>query len=573
MDPNIWIVKLLLTWIISSISCDTSGTSANGQTSNVAEFIRHNVDPLTHMEITSDRRPRRAPYSSLFEHGYDEFLRDHFKNSNENERKGNYRAKESESDESGNESDNSESDERSEESEEKPKKNQHNAKTNAKSNRQKDHSPAKTKKSKHCKTEKRGNMLCSVCFNSKTDEKSESCSFNSEPKKKNYAYSTDNKYENKNRERESYEKGNDPEDGDDDDENENENENEESDGEEVEDEKDEEKLEIAKGQRVPHPIVPVQRPAVPFNPRFYPPNGPYPNRPLPFRPIPVRPNPNYYGPPRIGPQVFPQQYRGAPVRLQVPPNSAVIRYRTVGSPNGQRHIRIITYPNGQMQTQVFSPGSGQGPQQDLRPPRDVNTEQSILRDITKGLDHFGGGSNDDQKLVDFLKQDWTNCKRFYDTYDEQVCFECVKGGSRGKQCMYAGQSIKKPENFYKEYSTSKKIENDEPYEFDRPKSSQAKHRTKQKHQRKQKPDKHHNGNSSNFGHDPAPVYEQNPYDWKNVDFSGKQQRRPQAEQLRAGTCDIIYGKIIPGAEPLGLFFNKDFGHFNTTTTTNTEKTI
>lgn len=565
MDPNIWIVKLLLTWIISSICCDT-GTSAdktvvNGQTSNVAEFVRHNVDPLTHMEITSDRRPRRAPYSSLFEQGYDEFLRDHFKNSNENERKSNYRAKEGESDESGDESNRSESDERSEESEEKPKTNQH----RGKSNRQKNNSAAKSKKSKHCKTEKRGNMLCSVCFNLKNDEKSESCSFNSEPKKKNYAYSTDNKYENKNRERESYEKGNDPDDGDDEDENE----NEESDYEEADDENDQEKLKIEKGQRVPFAIVPVQRPAIPFNPQFYPPNGPYPNRPLPIRPLPVRPNPNYYGPPRNGPQVFPQQYRGAPVRLQVPPNSAVIRYRTVGSPNGQRHIRIITYPNGQTQTQVFNPGPGQGPP-DVRPPRDVNTEQSVLRNIAKGSDHFGGGSNDNQALIDFLKQDWTNCKRYFDTYDQQLCFECVKDGSRRKQCMYAGESDENPTNFYKEYSTSKKVENDEPYEFDRPTSSHVKHRTKQKHQSKQKPEKKHNNNSNNFGQEPAPVYEQNSYDWKGIAHNGKKQR-PKAEQLQAGTSDIIYGKIIPGSEPLGLFFNKDFDHFNTTT--NMEKTI
>lgn len=564
MDPNIWIVKLLITWILSSISCDigilADETVANGQTTNVAEFIRHNVDPLTHMEMTTDRRPRRAPYSSLFEQGYDEFLRDHFKNSNENERKSNYRVKESESDES-DESNESDSDERSEESVEKPMKNQHKSKSNAKLNRQKDHSPAKSKKSKHCKSEKRGNMLCSVCFDPKTDEKSESCSFSSEPKKKNYVYSTDNKYENKNRERESYEKGNDPDDGDGDD-------DEETDDYEADDENDEEKLEVGKGQRIPLPLVPVQRPSVPFIPRFYPPNGPYPNRPLPIRPIPVRPNPNYYGPPRNGPQVFPQQYRGAPVRLQVPPNSAVIRYRTVGSPNGQRHIRIITYPNGQTQTQVFNPGPAQGGQ-DLRPPRDVNTEQSVLRDNTKGLDHFVAGSNDNQKLVDFLKQDWTNCKRFYDSYDKQVCFECVKDGSRGKQCMYAGESNKKPESFYTEYSTSKKVENDEPYEFDRPKSSPVKHRTKQKHQRKQKPEKNHNSsnNNSNFGKEPAPVYEQNSYDWKGIDYNAKQQQLPHAEQLQAGTSDIIYGKIISGQEPLGLFFNKDFGHFNTTTST------
>lgn len=552
--PHIWLVKFVLTWIITSIKCDAEATTQNVgniQTSHYAEFIRYDTDPVTHMEMTSEKRQRRTP--SAFDRGYDEFLRN-YNNDNDVDRKGRYRVKESEPSESNesDESNESESDERSAESEEHTRKHFNKAKPNhTKSNRNQKDSPKK--KTKHCKSEKRGNMLCNICYNPKNDEKSESCSFNSEPKEKNYAYSNDKRVDSKNKERESFE-----------DDNESENSGSDEASDENDETSDENSEEVEEKRKPPpsapkHPVQPVRRP---------PPTGPY--GPRYFPPFQQR-----FVPQHRGPQVFPPPYRGAPIRIQVndlPANIALIRYRTIGTPNGNQHIRIVTYPNGQSQTQFMN-----RPPPDLRPPRDVNGAQSqrLLSNISKEIEFLGGRPLDttNHDLMAFMNKDWTNCKRSFE--DGQICFECHTNGSRRKQCMYASQLKKRPENFYRSYSKTKNFEHNHPYAFELPTKSTP-HRSKHR-----KPPAKHNDDSNDDSNsetvdsiEPAPVYENN--DWDSNDFNYNGKRRPQAQPLRSA-ADIIYGAIKPGSEPLALFFNKDFARLNNTiaatTTTTTEKSI
>lgn len=560
MIPSIWMIKLVLTWIISSFNCETEVTTdniGNVQTSFQSELIRYDTDPITHMEMSVERRQRRTPNNSAFDRGYEDFLRNYY-NDNGIERAGRYRVKESETSESDEstsaESDESESDERSNESEETTRKNANKSKNSGKTNRQKDH-PTNKKKMKHCKTEKRGNMLCNICYNPKNDEKSESCSFNSEPKQKNYAYSTDNKFENKNSDREKFE---------DDDDRDNSESGESSEEDEASDEKssDDEKMEEKRKSPPPSKKPPQRRPSQ---------HGPGPFRPRFFPPFQQRQNPNLVIPSKYGPQVFPPQYRGAPVRIQLnnaPPNVALIRYRTIGTPNGNQHIRIITYPDGRSQTQFMRPT------QDLRPPRDVNGAQSesFQTNVTKEHEfEYFPIDKANQELAEFMSRDWSNCKKSVE--DKQICFECFTNGSRRKQCMFASQLKKKPENFYRSYSKSNKFEHRHPYSFELPLKSTSQHsKSKLRKNKQQKPTKSSNSDESNSksisneSREPAPVYENHSTDdWKATDFIHNGKQQPHAQPLRS-VAEIIYGTTRPGSEPLGLFFKTDHTHFNATTT-------
>ncbi|XP_055297053.1 uncharacterized protein LOC129565830 isoform X4 [Sitodiplosis mosellana] len=590
---NVWILKLVLTWIISTVECDavdrTKRDFQNEVSNNNAEFFRDDVSPITHMELGEEKRTRR---NSEFDRGYDEFLRNYYNDNGVDRRGQKYQVNESDEGDSADSSSTSDEDDgdddesESAESEEHRKK--YKPKANGKNKNKKDEQKAPKKKSKHCKTVKRGNMLCSVCYNPKNDEKAESCSYNSDPseKNKNYEYSEDTSYSTRDKKPEEFD-GN--------------NENDESDENE------------GKKKRPPVNKYPAQhhRPQSQHESRYQPPPPPPPS----FAPRPHQ-NQNY------GPQTFlPQNFQpisvlptgnGRPIRIQiksVPPQGppfSLIRYRTVETPFGNQHIRLITYPNGPPSSyppQNYHQNRPQPPSsqyynnrrpvsaaQEFRPPRDINGahSESLLSNVTKEHqfeylpNHSHNGGN--REYAAFMKKDWSRCRKTME--NNQVCFECYVEGERRKECMFA--NVKRPGNFYKSYSTSKKFNTNHPYAFDLPVPSVSKHskhieQNSNTHSGKRNKNKDYSveqfGGDSNsderFSADlKLAKYEEQPNnsnDW-NVDQNGKQER-PQAQPLHSSVADIVYGKARPGPEPLAIFFQTDPTIFDTIDSNNNNTNI
>lgn len=676
MPNRIWLTTLILAWILSPIKCQHSTTTkpidsgatvkdtkpadnVQNKSSHYAEFIRYDVDlePITHLEMLNDpleidNRYRRDPqYSSAFDRGYEEFLRNYYRDNNDREQ---YKVKESAesesaedddtndsgSDESASENeDDGESDENSAESEEstkksfkkKPKNHNNNNSNNGKNrNKNNRHSGGKSggkssdddydrvrnesnkKKSKQCKIVKRGNMSCRVCHDPKNDEKSESCSFNSEPKEKKYAYSKDEKFNSNDgdRERESLEEN--------------------ASDDEYSDEEGEEDERIIPITTTGRPPI---NPPVQYRPRQnYPPPRQYPRQNFPRQQVLALSN--------FGPQVFPPLAslfggrRPAPTRIQLanlPKNVALIRYRSSPSdqPFNQQHIRVVTYPQQQQQQypnqqfpnqqppQFINQGQ-QPPQQfssqippnlqpnaqfyrhpypsfEMRPPRDINGahSESLLSNVTKEheYEYLPGYITDDsnQEFSEFMKRDWSKCRKSIE--DNQVCFECYASGSRHKECMYASKI--KPDNFYKSYSKSNTYNTKRrPYTFESPvpppfQQQQYDYRDANlqqppwamAHSVVHTIDAYNGGesnkdaensikssddsnNDSNDNNAQTSVRHKN-HNNKNNSAQHKQnkklQQQPQTEppQHSNSYSDVIYGTSRPGAEPLALFFKTD----------------
>lgn len=580
----------MLTWIISTIECNTvdrSKRSIQNEPSH-AEFFRDIAIPMTHMAFGEVKRTRR---SSDFDRGYADFLRNYHKD--DIDRRGKYEVKESDegdSVESSSKSDDEDGESESVESEENRKK--HKTKSNGRNKKKKIEQTAPKKKSKHCKTEKRGNMLCNICYNPKNDEKSESCAYNSDPSEnnKNYEYSEDTSYSTKDKKPENFESDS--------------NENDESD----------ESGEIEEKKKRP----PINKNPVPNN-RHQTQNGPRFNHPPPLPPPVHRPylNPNQnYGPQTFLPQNFqPISLRptgnSRPIRIQIknsPPPVALIRYRTVESPFGNQHIRLITYPSGppssyppQNRHQNRPPAPPPPPQspsaqyyknrrptaaaQEFRPPRDINGahSESLVSNITKEhpFDYLLNQYNSaNREYARFMGKDWSGCRHGKAMENNQVCFECFVDGERRTECMFANAN--RPENFHTSYSKSKKYNTHHPYTFDLPIATVSKH-SKFTEQKTQSHSDEHNKNKDysveQFSGDSNSderfnadlksnkVQSNNSSDW-NVQHNGKHER-PQAQPVHSSVSDIIYGKARPGPEPLALFFQSDPTIFDSISNSNT----
>lgn len=468
-------------WTISHIACNAI-EKLNIFGYNDAEFENNN-DPSAHMEITVAKRLTR---SSDFEKGYEEFLRNYHHDNNigpNHDQGGHYRVIESdenasygnandevsadddddeEDDESGDGSgDGSESGEPaeinegyveydsgsgSESVESNEKRKSYKAKPQSKSqgrpakkleNDKHKHKKIEKKtkpKKKKCKTEKRNNMLCTICYNPTTDEKSESCSYSSEPKEHNYAYTEDSSFGgNKDKEPESLEASNSSE-----------NDNE-SEGQTIKPER----------KNPPSNKYPVYNSRKPKQaPKYSPSPRPHTNR-------------NY------GPQTFdvPQTFRithsrGRPSsRYQTKkpsPNVTLLRYRTVENPFTSERIRLIvpTAPqNHPKQQPTFQNNRLPPVSPDVRPPRDVNSAaqtESILSNVTKEHDfeYLPSHLNDEasRHSIIFTNKDGLKCKKSID--GNKVCFECFVDGERRKECMFS--KTHKPTHFFESYTTSKK---------------------------------------------------------------------------------------------------------------------
>lgn len=400
-------------------------TDVNGvKQTDVVEYDL-NIDPITHLEmikqtIEMDRRIRRNPDSRSFDRGYDKFLRNYRRdNGGGVDRRDNYKVKDSEEERSeSNENDyddDSGDDDDEETSDERPKQSKRVKNIDDDYDRIKQES-SKTKKSKHCKTEKRGSMVCNVCHNPKTDEKSESCKSNADPNDKKYAYSNEKKYSHKQSDddRESFE----------------------------------EAREFTTKRPLRHNGPPHVNGPPPFNvPRPY--NNRYPINPIPAQ-ITYR---------RVTRPTVPYSY---------------IRYRSNG-PRPQR-IRIITLPGPPpppfpppapvtpLPSAQFKQRSFPITVLDTRPQRDtgwlqnrrpyseqlvVPQSESKLHEIEILPEHFN--KNTDGEFAEFLSKDWSKCRKF--TEGELLCFECgQKKGSKNKECMFSTNT--KPEESRQAYAKS-----------------------------------------------------------------------------------------------------------------------
>lgn len=601
----------MLTWIITTVDCNSEfrlkrsllndGWKPVGTVIDLknAEVVKKD-GPLhiTHMPLENDKRARRG---SNFDRGYEEFLRN-YHSDNGIDRRGRYRVKESEESGSAESSSYSNEDDDGESGSNEDNRQRY-TKKNAKAKNGKQNAPKK-KSTKKCTTERRGNMVCSICYDSKNDGKAESCSYNSDPKDTSYEYSEDTVYSNRGGENESLEER------------------------DNDDENDSDEAETKKKKPTPQPINKRPPNRRPTPPRFFP--------PFLGRPPPSKQN---YGPQTFLPQNFqPISVSNGrrPIRIQIknapdltlPSPVSLFRYRALESPFGSQHIRLITYPNGPppfvnnpSQNQNRSPQpytSSRRPvtaAQEQRPPRDINGahSESLLSNVTKqhlfelipkiaiqGTNHgvahgashgaghgtgHGTAHSPNREYAAFMNQDWSRCKK--STENDQVCFECYVDGERRKECMYAAVN-KQPDKFYKSYTKSKQFSSNHPYSFDLPEASVSKH-TKHSEQKSKSHSTRHKDkdNKSKNHHDSTEFdtdsgsderftidlksenYENQPNttNGSNVKLNNDtKQEQPQSQPILSSAADVIYGKRgtkpVPEPVALGLFFQTDPGLFN-----------
>lgn len=371
------------------------------------------VDPLINTQPTPFGYQKRAPRSDeydSYERGYQEFLRN-YHNDGEHD---NYKVKEDEeeedigrsddednddddddsSDENNSDGDESE-DSESEEKYHKPKKS-----SKSKGKKSKDdgsdedydrvkQESNKKKKSKHCKTEKRGNMVCNVCHNPKNDESSEQCSYSSDPPDKKYAYSKGKKFNSKDNDNSR------------------------------EDQEQHRELTTRRPQfyhyRHNHPVSPPHyrkypQPAIRYGtPRYQ-----------IYRPIPamiLRPTTHYY-PRKQQPSRYPR------------------RYTQVGQ-ESRLHKDVIGYEYGRPRNSAMK--------------RVKNNNQRVKSKRTPKNEHVFGRASDenvDQKFADFITKDWSNCERSFE--NGLICYECDDKKGSHKECMFV--SANKPNGSHSGYS-------------------------------------------------------------------------------------------------------------------------
>lgn len=450
----------------------------------------------------------RVQRKSDFDRGYDEFLRN-YHNDNGIERHGRYRVQESNEDDHSNsdetssesvadspESQSEESDESNEEYKMKPQHKSNKSQKNGAGQKK----PTNKKTNKFCKKEKRDNMLCTICYDPKDDETAESCSYNSEPKEHNYAYSEDSSTGTgkKNEDLESFES-----------------------------------RESENNNNAGHKKIRTNRYPV-YNGR---------QRPSFYAPFPIRaPSTRNYGPAFY---LHHSTSPSKPLRLQMtnlPSDVTVVRHRThnIQSPYRSQRIRLITYPN---QSPYFSPNLHTGQPSpaklsDRKPPGDFAGAQSEKQSFHVTKEHPSEYlpsrliSETRRKSFSIIKNDGSKCKKFIE--NNKVCFECNLKGKRRKECTYKS----KPKDFFESFSTSKKSSKKH-----KPHASINKSKSYLNHLDKIKTD--HSGNNTNGAHINVPYTDEiaqlskaRPYNMEN--FTVAQNKRPQ----------IIYGKVQSGDEPL-----------------------
>lgn len=391
-----------------------------------AEFIRYDVDRPVTIKPTWDylkvdpiaskqpstfgqktRTPRSEEYDS-YEKGYQDFLMNYHKDNDS------YKVKEEEQEGEEDEDDNDDSDgddigrnddedgesgstsennsgseeDNDSESEEKYHKPKKSYKSKGKKNKSdesdKDYDRVKQeankKKSKHCKTEKRGNMLCNVCYNPKNEESSEQCSFSSDPNDKKYAYSKGKKYNSKDGDN----KREDPE----------------------------QKIELTTHRpptyyiRQKHPRPPNYRNYrqhyVPYGtPRYqiY--------RPVTAPVMILRPTQRYY----------PRKPRSNPY---------LPRYTHVAE-ESRLHRDIVGFD-------LDRPRSA--------PIKNVKNDSRLSKNKKTQKDQKITGrasdENVDQKFADFITKDWSNCEKSYE--NGLICYECDDKKGTHKECMFVSSN-------------------------------------------------------------------------------------------------------------------------------------
>lgn len=378
----------------------------NKHESRPAEIVRLDLDasatdflPITFQDIDigpdedESGRPRRSPQknSDAFDDNYARFK----KSFNNRKERGNYRVEDDDNNSGEDEED--EDDEEENESEEQPQPKKGKKTKNAKSknvdtdedfDRIREESN-KAKKSKFCRVEKRGNMFCNVCFNPKTKDSAESCSFKSDPREKKYAFSQEKKYRNK-------------------------------DG------------EVQKDSG--------EREFVTNRPPTYYRRAPY-TRPIPapqFR----RPSFTMAYVPRYG-------YVLAPSRQ--PPQQRALPQRYI--PYAKNVPKRFTHSGQESrpQREVIGVGTTHQPfeekEKDIFSEKENDHIERLKKNHTKARDNYDYRSSRggvDKVLAEFKAKDWSKCK--HSTKGELTCYSCVdSNGGRKEECVYDSEADhKKP---------------------------------------------------------------------------------------------------------------------------------
>lgn len=523
------------------------------------EVVRPDPTPIAPIDLDEFfKRPRR---SNDFDRGYEEFLRNYHRD-NGLQKLSRYEVKESNESDSGeddsggggSDEDEEESDgngggdeeeggeeaddndeEQSENNEEEADQDDDEGESDEKSDENRKRYRSKPtnaksksinkKKGKLCKNEKRKNMLCNVCYNSKNDEKTESCSYNSEPKGKSYAYSEDKSkgYNNDKGSRE-----------------------------ELED--DEEAENVKKRKPAVHQYA-VNEP----RPRYYPRNPHAEFGPQTFEPQTYRPR---------GAQPYRYQIRGLP-------NGAVVRYRTTEVPLQRVRINSVPYqrpPQYAPQKYSYRPQQYQRyyALRDIRPPRDINgahSESSVLN-VTKEHQFkylpnaASHGNYRGPEQAPQTSKDWSSCKKVIS--ENQVCFECFVEGERRRECVFAN-----PDTFFKSFSTLTKYSSNHPYAYDVPLPTVSKHSKHSSHKSKSHSVRHKKKKNDVHGRTkPHAIVKPENYQLlpitpgATIPYNHKQeQQQQQQHQNGVFHSEIIYGNANLAPEKPKLYFNQPI--FNT----------
>lgn len=378
--------------------------------SRPAEIVRLDLDasstdflPITFQDIDigpdedDSSRPRRSPQRNNVDAFDDNYAR--FKKSfNNRKERGNYRVDDEDEKGSG-EDEEDEEDEEENESEEQPPPKKGKKTKNAKSkNAETDEDfdrireeSNKAKKSKFCRVERRGNMYCNVCFNPKTKDSAESCSFKSDPREKKYAFSQEKKYRNK-------------------------------DGE----------LQKDSGERE----------LVTHRPPTYYRRAPY-TRPIPapqFR----RPSFTMAYVPRYG-------YVLAPSRRPPPQRPIPQRYSPYVKNVPKRYVQAGQ--ESRPQREVIGVGTTHQPYEekskDPFSEKENDHVERLKKNHTKARDdndYHGSRGGVDKVLAEFKAKDWSKCK--HSTKGDLTCYSCVDSkGGRTEECVYDSEAENKKPHY------------------------------------------------------------------------------------------------------------------------------
>lgn len=501
-----WIWRAAIVCILSYIECDAHDAKTRQKPINELtqlDDVLSFLSPMAQMGLdVAHRRPR----SSSFDDNYNHFVRE-FKHDKSSKLRS-----------YGDTSDSSENSDESDERYAKDRKDKVKSRANVRSKADKG-------KKKKCKVERRLDMKCMVCFDPKNDEKSESCQLSTEPNKKNFEYSSDEKYTSKNKARDSHE-SNESNDSDDNESGSNENKNKTKNNDSAKKSEADEQTDLQK-RPAPKPSGAGGQFKPPFNM----------NRNAPPRFIPFNSR---------APQVFPAIYNPSPRYFNGPPGA--VRYRTVNTPYGAQRVRVITLANGSQLLQATAPPTPSrqrfNPAQETRPQRDINGE----------LGESGGNARDvhanlpwnlaTPHFVESISGDWSRCRKIVENH--QTCIECLQNDGRKKECMYSNQA--KPDNFYKSYSTMKSYEN-QPYAFEMPKVMSARHvehKTHSAYTTHANKTEANNGDHRGKGKEAAKVIQSG-----NSTSMSEVKKAPLTQPIDAAS-DVIYG--IQKPEQLALFF-------------------